>query len=74
MKLIFVTPQERSIIDNVGIVTIPGSEGSFTVLNRHAPLISAIRKGDLRYDQNIRPIKEGVVEVKNDTVTVVTEN
>ena len=73
MKLVIVTPRGNSTIDNASIVTLPGSEGKFTVLRNHAPLISAIRKGVVRYDENEMPIEDGVVEVKNNIITVITE-
>ena len=73
MKLILITPQQTSTIDNVDIVTLPGSEGRFTVLRRHAPLVSAIKKGVIRYDQNKIPVEKGVVEVKNNIIKVITE-
>ena len=73
MKLVIVTPQNSSTIDNVDIVTLPGSEGKFTVLRRHAPLVSAISKGVIRYNQNEIAMESGVVEVKDDIITVITE-
>jgi len=73
MKLVLITPLETSTIDNVNIVTLPGSKGRFTVLHQHAPLVSAIRKGVIRYDENTIAIDGGVVEVKDDLIKVITE-
>ena len=74
MKLVIITPQNSSTIDEVDIVTLPGIEGAFTVLRNHAPLISAINKGDIRYNEQKIPIEKGVVEVKDDTITVITDH
>jgi len=74
MKLVITTPQDSSTIDEVDIVTLPGIEGAFTVLRNHAPLISAINKGDIRYNEQKIPIEKGVVEVKDDTITVITDH
>ena len=73
MKLVIVTPQESSTMDEVDIVTIPGSEGSFTVLRNHAPLVSAIRKGVIRCNQKEIATEGGVVKVENDVITVISE-
>lgn len=56
---------------------IMGSEGSFQILNNHAPLISALAKGDLTYsigkDETTIIVEGGVVEVLNNTITVLAE-
>jgi F-type H+-transporting ATPase subunit epsilon len=43
----------------VTIVTFPGSDGSFQVLNDHAPLVSLLKDGAVVYKS-----KEGTEEVK----------
>jgi len=40
-----VSPEARLIAEDVSMVTIPGSEGDFGVLEGHSPLLSAIRPG-----------------------------
>ena len=73
MKLVIITPRESSTFNGVSSVTLPGSEGRFTVLRHHAPLIAAIKQGVLHYDRNEIPIHGGVVEVNNNMITVITE-
>ncbi|MDR2585698.1 MAG: F0F1 ATP synthase subunit epsilon [Prevotellaceae bacterium] len=72
MKLIMITPQECNTINNVDMVTVPGSEGSFTVLRGHASLVSSLHKGVVLYDGQQIAINGGVVEVHNDTITIIT--
>ncbi len=58
-------------------ITLPGTLGSFTVLDRHAPLISALDAGTVacktangvdRYD-----VKGGFVKVENNLISVCLE-
>jgi len=73
MKLVIIKPQESTTFDGVNKVTIPGSEGSFTILGGHAPLVSAVKKGVIRFDQQEIAIGGGVLDVKNDVVTILTD-
>jgi F-type H+-transporting ATPase subunit epsilon len=77
LQLKIVTP-EGSIFDGpVTSVTLPGSEGEFMVMPQHAPLLSSLVAGELRYvvDQEAHylAIAEGFVEVTNQTVHVLTD-
>lgn len=58
-------------------LTLPGTMGSFTVLDRHAPIISSLEAGTVvcntangvqRFD-----CKGGFVGIENNVVTVCTE-
>ncbi len=40
-----VSPEKLLISERVEMVVVPGTEGNFGVLSRHAPLISAVRPG-----------------------------
>ena len=59
------------------LVTLPGAAGSFTILKDHAPIVTALVKGNVRYvsegKEELVPIKEGFAEVQNNTVTVCAE-
>ena len=59
------------------LVTLPGAAGSFTVLKDHAPIVTALVKGNVRYvsegKEELVPIKEGFAEVHNNIVTVCAE-
>jgi F0F1-type ATP synthase epsilon subunit len=72
MKLVIVTPQGSSTIDDLDKITIPASEGVFMALRGHGALISAIR-GVIRCSQKEIDIESGVVEVKNNIITVITD-
>ena len=53
MILEVITPDEVLYKGNVSQVILPGLDGSFGILNSHAPLISALAKGSVRVDQNV---------------------
>ena len=58
-------------------VTLPGAEGKFMVLPRHAPIISALVEGEVVYSaegvEESVAIAGGFADVKDDTVTVAVE-
>ncbi len=76
MKLIILQPEGLVIDSNVESVTLPGRDGSFTLLDRHAPLISVLDKGIIKYrkindtEHELLEINSGFVKVKNDLVTI----
>ena len=43
-----VTPEKLLRSEDVYMVTVPGTEGDFGVLQGHAPFMSTIRDGELR--------------------------
>ena len=56
-------------------VTLPGTEGEFTILAHHAPLISILKKGTIlvRNREGIKSftIENGLLETSNGQVTVL---
>ncbi|MDH5607968.1 MAG: ATP synthase F1 subunit epsilon [Cyclobacteriaceae bacterium] len=76
-----VTPDEKIYEGEVESATFPGSDGSFQVLNNHAPMISTLGKGDMKLvrleEKKLKEthmlIEGGVVEVLNNKVTVLAE-
>jgi F-type H+-transporting ATPase subunit epsilon len=68
--------------DQVQLIQLPGIDGSFEVLNRHAPLISVLKKGKIKVinkgskgekEELFFEIKGGVIEVLNNKVLVLAE-
>ena len=49
MKLKIITPEGVLFEGESDAVTFPGMAGSFDVLPHHAPLITALREGVIRY-------------------------
>lgn len=78
MKLDIVTPEMEVYSGEVKTAKFPGSEGSFGVLNDHAPLIATLQEGQIEVveEGNMEKsfqIKGGVVEVNNNRIIVLAE-
>ena len=79
MNLEILTPEKKLYSGEVYGVQMPGISGSFEVLERHAPLVSALKAGRvkvLKDKQNhfsFFEIRGGFVEVLNNKVTVLVE-
>ena len=77
MHLSIVTPEKKVFDGEVISATFPGSDGSFQVLNNHAPLISSLDKGTVVYKSKKEEfeieITGGMVEVLNNNVVVLAE-
>ena len=78
MHLEIVTPDRKYYEGEVESATFPGSDGSFQVLNNHAPIISSLGKGELSYrDKDSEftvEVEGGVVEVLNNKIIVLVES
>ena len=77
MQLDILTPEKRIYSGEATSVTLPGTEGSFQVLNHHAPLISSLKAGVVKFrtasGETRVNTKEGFVEVLKNVVTVLVE-
>jgi F-type H+-transporting ATPase subunit epsilon len=78
MTLEILTPERKVFSGEVYGVQLPGIAGSFEVLEKHAPLVSALKAGKLKIlkDKNTNSfynIQSGFVEVINNTTTVLVE-
>lgn len=50
MQLEIITPEVEIFKGEAEAVQFPGLDGSFQVLNGHAPIISALAEGDVKVD------------------------
>jgi len=78
MQLEIITPEQTLFTGEVSLVQLPGIDGSFEILNDHAPLISALSKGRVKIQDSQKQlqyfeIKGGVVEVLRNKVLVLAE-
>ncbi|HUS01670.1 MAG TPA: ATP synthase F1 subunit epsilon [Chitinophagaceae bacterium] len=78
MTLEILTPERKIFSGEVYGVQLPGIAGSFEVLEKHAPLVSALKAGKLKILNDktattIYNIQSGFVEVINNKATVLVE-
>jgi F-type H+-transporting ATPase subunit epsilon len=78
MNLEILTPEKKIFSDEVYGVQMPGISGSFEVLDKHAPLVSALKPGRLKILKDKThtesfEIQGGFTEVLNNKVTVLVE-
>ena len=74
-----VTPERLLRSEEVHMVTVPGTEGDFGVLEGHAPVMSTIRDGELQVYRSAGAAPEtiaiegGFAEVSASGLTVLAE-
>lgn len=77
-KIEIVSPERVLLSGEATEVIVPGMEGDFTVLEGHAPLISALRPGilDIKQGSGRRRIyvRGGFAEVDPATLTILAQN
>ena len=78
MQLEILTPEKKLYSGEVYGVQLPGVSGFFEILDKHAPLVSALGTGNVKVlkDKSATEnytIKSGFVEVANNKVTVLAE-
>ena len=78
MNIEIITPDKTLFEGTATLVQLPGIDGSFEILNNHAPLISALKKGKVKYidsaeKTNFIEIKGGVIEVLKNKILVLAE-
>jgi len=52
MYLEIVTPEASLVSGEVESVTVPGVEGEFQILNNHAPIVSILEAGKVKFVGN----------------------
>ncbi len=78
MILEILTPEKKLFSGEVYGVQLPGINGLFEILDKHAPMVSALGKGNLKIlvdkkgEENFS-IQSGFVEVLNNKATVLVE-
>ncbi len=79
MFLEIITPDKKVYSGEVEAIKLPGAEGSFGILNNHAPIIASLKKGTIKVTDNKKHVENfeingGVVEVQNNKVIVLAES
>ena len=77
IELEIISPEKRLFTGMVEWVMLPGAKAPFTVLYNHAPLVSTLCAGDIKWkigkEKQKMTVKSGFVEVKENKVTALIE-
>ncbi|NVO21341.1 MAG: F0F1 ATP synthase subunit epsilon [Bacteroidetes bacterium] len=78
MTIEIITPDTTIYTGECTLAQLPGMDGSFEIMNNHAPLISVLRKGKIKLlDNQNQPqffeVNGGVVEVLRNKILVLAE-
>ncbi|MGC8749938.1 ATP synthase F1 subunit epsilon [Hydrotalea sp.] len=78
MQLEILTPEKKVYSGNIYGIQLPGISGLFEVLDKHAPMVSALTKGNIKvlvdkHKTEHYAITGGFAEVLNNKVTVLVE-
>ena len=79
-KLEFVTPEKSLLSSEVEQVIIPGSEGEFTILADHSPMISSLKPGLIRiYEDSASEaityfVTDGFIDMASNNLTILAQS
>jgi F-type H+-transporting ATPase subunit epsilon len=78
MTVEIIDPDKTIYKGEADLIQLPGKDGSFEILNNHAPLISVLKQGrvklvDKSKNTEFFEIKGGVVEVLRNNVLILAE-
>lgn len=78
MKLDITTPDKQLFSGEVTLTQLPGIDGLFEILEHHAPLVAALKKGKIKVElpdgkTEFYDINGGTAEVLNNNILVLAE-
>src|SRR4051812_19721168 len=78
LKIEIVSPERLVLSEVVTSVTVPGTEGYFTVMNDHAPFMTTLKPGFITVNgqggrDEIYFVRGGFADVSPDGLTILAE-
>ncbi len=77
MNIEIITPDKTLFEGTATLVQLPGIDGSFEILNNHAPLISVLGKGKIKIENEDKTeffeVNGGVIEVLKNKILILAE-
>ena len=78
MFLEIITPEKKIFEGKVISIAFPGKTGGFEILNDHAPIISTLKKGEIKVTNSQKKVENfsingGVVEVQRNKIIVLAD-
>lgn len=77
-RLSIVTPEKVFFEGDIASLIVPGTEGYLGILSHHAPIISALKPGQVEYRNtddivNMVSVSKGFLEVSNNVATILCD-
>ena len=77
MRLEIITAERVAYSDDVDVLVAPGTEGELGILPGHAPLLTALRPGEIRVvkdgEESYIAVSGGFMEVLGNKVTILAD-
>jgi F-type H+-transporting ATPase subunit epsilon len=78
MFLEVLSPGKTYFSGDIKLIKVPGSGGSFEVMNNHAPIVSTLEQGIIKVEVDENTIKSfnisgGVIQVVANKITLLAE-
>lgn len=77
MKVKIISPEKVVYEGESTLLQLPGIDGSFEILNNHAPIISVLDKGNIKIvtkeNELFFPINSGVLECSNNNIQILIQ-
>ncbi|MEI6122494.1 MAG: F0F1 ATP synthase subunit epsilon [Bacteroidota bacterium] len=78
MLIEIISPETTIFSGEVRRAKFPGKDGSFEVLNNHAPIVAVLKKGkirliDMQNQTTYYDVNGGVVEMQKNKIIVLAE-
>lgn len=78
MLVDIITPDQELFSGNILSIELPGSDGSFEILNNHAPIIATLSGGEITIalengKKESFEVNGGVVETQNNKIIVLVD-
>jgi F-type H+-transporting ATPase subunit epsilon len=75
MEVEIITPDKKIFEGEASSITLPGTDGWFQIMNRHAPMVASLKKGIVKVDTTSGvqqfDINGGIVECGGNRVVVL---
>ena len=78
MLLEIITPDQKVFSGEVKLIQVPGLDGIFEVMHKHAPIIAIVGHGKVKVitengDNKFYEVGGGVIEVKDNKIILLAE-
>ena len=78
MTVEILTPEKSLFTGEAKLIQLPGTDGSFEIMNNHAPVISTLAKGKVKVvepngNKLYFDIEGGMIEMSKNKITVLAE-